>query len=496
MVRRALLLLALVLLATPGLAQPKGQGGRAARAPAPYELDRSTLALGEPLQLRITRALDSREAPLESLDLAPLQRDFELLERTLGRDSTQETLTLTLYARRTGRFELPTLGRPGRAPQVTVSEGSDGVPRVQWKLSLDPPEPLLRQPTTFTLEACDDGSLLWKRPTLAAPEGLLLRPLHETEIITTRDGQRCTAHRWHWALLPTASGELALALPVMEAGKFGRRLRFAPPALALRAQPLPAWLPHQAAVGPPGFVAEPLPPQAVLAQPLAWRLRVRGAYSAAALQELLDWQLREADERLGLQAYAPLIEPQPSTEAAPQYRVTLYLAPRAAAVLALPALQLPWYDPASGQLRQQALALAQIEVLDPQRRRWQLVAGVAAGVLAGGALAALLWHLLAWRLRRWRAARQVLRAPDVEALCAVLRGFGRRRGEAAAPTLGSWQQRMVQRLDLPGLAALVQALEQARFGPAGAAAADLPALARQASLCLRAARRMPPARQR
>jgi len=480
--------LALLLVLGLSLASAAAPARSAKARPAPYELDRETLALGEPLQLRLTRALASREPPLDSLDLAPLQRDFEILERTVGRDSARETLTLMLYARHAGRIELPTLGRPGRAQRVTVTEGSDSVPRVRWLLSLDPPEPLLRQPLTFTLEACDDGTLLWKRPSLPAVEGLLLRPLHETEIITTRDGQRCTAHRWHWALLPTATGALTLPLPVMEAGKFGRRLRFAPPALALRAQALPAWLPAQAAVGQPEFVAEPLPAQAVLEQPLAWRLRVQGAYSAAALQELLVAQLRAADARLGLHVYAPLIEPQASVAAAPQYRVTLYLLPRERATLALPALQLPWYDPASGQLRQQRLAAARVEVVDPRRQRWLSAAIVAAVVLAATALGAMAWRLGAWRLRRGQASRRLSRAPSLEALCAELQAYGGQRGERPAPTLRAWQQRMGQRFETPGLAELVLALEQARFG-GPASAVELPALARQARRCLRAARR-------
>lgn len=482
MVSLLLRLAVLLALGLPLWAAPKGR-------PMPYELDRSTLALGEPLQLRITRHLDSREAPLESLDLAPLLRDFELLERALGRDSTAETLTLTLYARRTGRIDLPTLGRPGRAPRVTVTEGSDSVPRVRWQISVDPPEPLLRQPVAFTLEACDDGTLLWKRPALAAPEGLLLWPLHETEIITTREGQRCTAHRWHWALLPTASGALSLPLPVLEAGKFGRRLRFFPPPLQLRVAPLPAWLPAQAAVGAPEFVAEALPAQALLGQPLAWRLRVRGAYSAAALQDLLAAQLDAADERLGLQAYAPQVETLPSTEAAPQYRITLYLLPRAAGTLMLPALQLPWYDPTSGQLQPQMLAAVRLEVLDARRALWLRVAAAVAAAAAGLVLAAVLWRLLAWRWQRWRAARRVMRAPDVQALGLELRRFGRRRGETPAATLGEWQQRMLTRFDMPGLPALVQAVERARFGAAGAAV-DLAALARQSRSCLRKARRL------
>lgn len=463
---------------------------RASPRPAPMALDRNHIALGESLQLRLTRALKPGLPALESLDLAPLQRDFEVLERTLGRDGAQETLTLTLYPRRSGRFDLPTLGLPGRALRVTVSEGSERVSRVQWQLSVDPPEPLLRQSATLTLEACDDGSLLWKRPALPSVEGLLLRPLYETEIITTRDGQRCTAHRWHWALLPTASGSYTLPLPVLEAGKFGARLRFAVPALDLRVQPLPAWLPPEAAVGRPELSAEPLPAQAAIAEPLAWRLRVTGGYSAAALQRLLAAQLHTADPRLDLERYAPQIEAQTGEGAAPVHRVTLYLVPRERAVLELPALQLPWYDPSSGLLQQQGLPAAHLEVVDPQRQRLLRVALGIAAVLVALALGGWLWPGLAWRFWRRQVLRRVQRAPDVEALGAALLAFGPRRGAAPAATLREWQQRMAPHGDAQALAALVQALEQARFGADGVAP-DEAALRQRALVCLRRARRVP-----
>ena len=481
---RALLLACLLIL--PGL---PATAAVTRKPPPPYELDRTTLALGEPLQLRLTRALASSEPPLEALDLAPLQRDFELLERTLGRDAVQETLTLTLYPRRAGRFELPTLGRAGRAPRVTVTDGSDAVSRVQWKLSLEPPEPLLRQSVTFTLEACDDGALLWKRPTLQAGEGLLLRALNETEIVTSRDGQRCTAHRWHWALLPTATGELTLPLPVLEAGKFGQRLRFhlPPLSLSLRAAPLPAWLPDEAAVGAPEFRAAPLPAQASIGQPLAWRLQVRGGWSVPALQQLLAQQLREAPAPLGLATYAPQIEPLPAADdPLPRYRVTLYLVPSARGTFALPALQLPWYDPESGLLRQAQLDAATLEVSDPLRARWLAWSAATVALLLVAAGLAALWRWQGWRWQRRVALRRVRRAADAEALHRAVLAFSLQRGQAPAATLRSWQERMAQQCRNLAAEELVGLLEQQRYG--AAAEQDLAALRALAVDGLRGAR--------
>lgn len=429
---------------------------------APYEVDRSSIGLGEPLQLRLTREWPPGAAEPAPLDLGALERDFEILERTVGRDSRHETLTLTLYARRTGRFVLAVPGVTGRAPQIMVSEGSERIPRVHWKLSLDPATPQMRQPTTFTLEACDDGTLLWKRPVIPAAEGVLLRPLNETEIITTREGQRCTAHRWHWSLLPTATGPLQLPLPVVEAGKFGTRLRFAPPALAFEAQPLPAWLPAEVAVGQPEFSAEPLPAQLALNQPQPWRLRVVGAYSAAALQQLLALQLRGSDARLGLGSYAPQIESMPSMQAAAQWRITLYLRPLERGRFDLPALQWPWYETATGQVRHAVLAPASVEVVDLGRERWMRVAMWLPAVAMAALLAVLAGWMVRWRLQRRRLRRAVQQAATISALRHALLAHG--CGDAPVLTLQAWQQTVAARWRSQGLEALVQTLDQASYG--------------------------------
>ncbi len=431
---------------------------------APYELDRQTLALGEPLSLRITRATGAADTPLEALDLAPLRRDFDLRERTLGSDGLQENLLLTLYPRRLGRIELPTLGRPGRALSVTVTDGSDTVPRVHWKISIDPDQPLVRQASTFTLEACDDGMLLWKRPSLPSSEGLLLRPLGETEIITQRDGQRCTAHRWHWALLPTAAGQAAVHLPVMEASKFGNRLRFAPPTLTVTAQALPAWLPTEAAVGKPEVLVEPLPAQAVLNQPLAWRLRVTGSYSAQALQTLLSLQIRQNGDQPELAAYAPRVETQSTMTPAPQYLVTLYLLPRARGTWQVPELQLPWYDPQSGSLQQVRIPGTRIEVIDPIRQRWLVTGAVLAGLVAATSMLAWLWKTMGWRLHRRRVRKRLAQSSTPEALCQALRAFRLLRDAEPAATLRTWQTRMLAQYTSSGLDALVETLERSRYG--------------------------------
>ena len=444
----------------------------------PFELDRQTLALGEALTLRISRALSDPSAPLDTLDLRPLQQDFDLLERTLGRDDSQENLLLTLYPRRIGRLTLPTLGQAGQAGQagqmgkaasgavtVTVTEGSDSVPKVFWKISLDPAEPLARQASTLTLEACDDGSLLWQRPTLPAAQGLLVRPVNETEIITQRNGERCTAHRWHWAVLPTAAGPASVKVPVMQASKFGNRLRFTPPTLAVTTQALPDWVPDEVAVGKPDISADPLPAQAVLNQPLAWRLRITGNYSAQDLQTLLRLQFQSSNDD-ALTAYAPRIERQASQTLDTQHLVTVYLLPHARGPWQVPALQLPWFDPKTAQLQQIRIEGGQLEVIDPVRQRWLWAMAALAGVGAAIGLGFWLWRRLRWRWRRHITLKKLRQCHTPEALCQTLLPFAWQGHAQPAPTLRTWQTHMQQQCQSVGLDELVGTLERCRFSQA------------------------------
>lgn len=431
---------------------------------ASYRIDRSTLALGEPLILTVTRSLSLPSASLDALDLSGLAHDFEIQGRTLGRDSQQEDLVLTLYPRHVGRITLPSFGLDGRPPLVTVTDTSSTMPRVRFRVSVDPEEPLVRQASDLTIEACDDGTLQWKRPILSTTQGMTLRPINETEIITQRDGQRCTAHRWHWAATPTAVGRSALTLPTLEAGKFGTRLRFEPPAFEFHARPLPEWLPSEATVDAPEIVAEPLPQEAVIDRPIAWRVRVTGGYSTSALQALLALQMPPASDVATVAAYAPRVEPVPSLTVAPQHQVTLYLLPHQRGMWVVPDLWLPWYDPKTGQVERVHIPGSQIDVIDPIRQRWLMAGGLGAGLVLAFLGAVGLWKVAGWRFRRRQTLRKVICAQTPAEISMALRGFKLHRGDAPAATLRAWQFRIENQCTSQKLDALVDALERTRFG--------------------------------
>jgi hypothetical protein len=446
-------------------------GGAAHAASLSAQLDRSAVALGEPLSLTVqARGLD-----LDALDLAPLDARFEVFARTRNRGSDSETLVLTLYPRLAGALPVPPLQldtRHTRALPLTVSDGSEAVPRVTANWVLEPSRPRVNQPARLSLSICDDGSLQWQRPQLPTHAGRVVRALGEEAGEGERAGEACTLQRFHWALLATREGAATLAVPMLDASRFGQRLRFPGPSLDFEAAPLPAWLPAHVPPVAPRIQADPLPARWPLQRPLSWRFEVAGGYSAEGLKALLDLQLRESP---ALGVYPPLIEavaPDDVNSPLSRYAVTLFLQPRASGEVKLPTLNLPWYDPVRGQLAGTVLAGKTLTVFDP---RWQLAARGAGGLAGALLLAGLVWQvrrMARWRLARHRGLRAIRQARDLAGLAQAVRQFSL-TGQPAAPSLGEWQRRLAQEAAGCDVADAVRQLEHQTFGLASPASAEL-----------------------
>jgi hypothetical protein len=427
-------------------------------APA-YQVDKRGIALGEAVNL----TLNARPGTLEGLDLAPLRRNFEIRDQTLNHAAAGDSLGMTLYPLRAGHLSLALPGLAGRAPTVEVTDGSDRVPKVRFAVESAPAQPHVRQPFRLTVEACDDGGLLWKRPLLASRTGLAVRVLDEQQIDVTRDGARCTAHRWRWAVTPTAAGPAELTLPMLEAGKFGQPLRFPPPPAQFDVLPVPAWLPAEAAVGPVTVEGAALPASWPVDRPLAWRFTIVGGYSPSAVKTLLTTQLAGHP---GFAHYSPVVEPVAADDgvAAPAYAVTVYVLPDKRGPLAFPRLAWPWFDPASGQMRRTELAGGRpvVTIFDPARQ-WLIRGGLGLVGLVILAFAAR----AGYRAFRWRRARrQGLARIDAAAtpgqLAAALRAFRLVPDAEPAPTLGVWLAEMGS--GAPGVAPAVARLEGICYG--------------------------------
>jgi hypothetical protein len=440
------------------------------------EADKRELVLGEAATVTIRGPVNS----LDALDIVPLNRDFEIRSRSLSRGEADEVLTLVLYPLHAGMIALPVLeSKAGRtlALKLNVLEESEALPRIRWRAAFEPAVPKVREPLHFVLEACDDGSLEWKRPLLRTLAGLHLRDLGEEQTEVERDGVTCTAHRWHWALQALSPGMHNLPLPMIEAGKFGQNLRYVPPVAAFNASPIPAWLPEEAAIGRPRIQAPLLPREWPLQRPLARRIEVDGGYSPTAIKQLLNMKLAAHP---AFSAYPPAVEILPQdSPGSPNIRlaVTLYVVPHATGELAFPELVFPYLDPASGRLETLRLAGGQVEIFNPLHAKlWR----------AGGFLLALLVLVVAGgRLKKainWRRARRqglsaVVHANDLATLNHGVRSFSLVPGSNAAPTLGAWQERMEDEARCEECGVLVARLQQACYGPANATLEDIRNLA-------------------
>ena len=433
-------------------------------------LDKSTMALGEP----VTLTLRSRDADLDKLDTAPLDAAFDVFSRTRSQDAEGDTLVLTLYPRRAGALSVPALsieGRRGTALPLTVADGSGTVPRVTANWTLAPAEPRVNEPARLTLSICDDGSLQWQRPGLPTHIGRVVRALGEDEGEGMQGGEPCTLHRYYWALLATRSATATVAVPMLDASRFGERLRFPGAELSYRALALPVWLPAHVPLVAPLVNAGPLPARWPLQRPLAWRIDVTGGYSEDDLQALLDLQLRDSP---ALGVYPPLIE----TEAMDavdsplsRYRITLYLQPRVDGRVLVPAFRLPWYDAGRGRLASIAIPGKALDVFDP---RWRLARQVTAAGAAALLLVAAGWRvrrMVRWRLARRRGLHAIRAAVDWDSLAHAVRRFSL-TGQSEAPSLGAWQRRMQQETGRCVDDRLVAALEARCYGQTSSTEVD------------------------
>ena len=435
------------------------------------QLDKPAIALGEPVVL----TLKANGLSLDEFDVTPLTANFDVFARTLSRDADSETLNLTLYPRAAGTLNVPplqvqTLHTPVLA--LKVADGSETLPRVTATWTLAPAAPWVNQPVRLTLAICDDGSLLWQRPRLPTSTGRLVRALGEEEGEGQRGDETCTLHQYHWSLIATQSGTASLAVPMLDATRFGQRLRFPAPVAHYQAQALPAWLPNAVPPVAPQVLTESLPSHWPLNRPLGWRFQVTGGYSAEGLKSLLELQLRESPE---LGVYPSLIEAMSMDDTASpltRYDVTLYFQPRKSGQLQLPGLRLPWYDPARGQLENIEIKAAPLSVFDP---RWklggQILGGIAALLLLGGCA----WQarrMLRWRLARRRGLRRIAEANTVEALAQAIRQYSL-SGRTEALTLGEWASGLQQEVVACDVAEAIDRLERQRYGQAAFTLAQL-----------------------
>lgn len=429
-----------------------------------WQIDRAQIALGEPVLLTLTQPL--RSAPsLENLDLtAALGADFEIHSRTFGRDAQREELRLELYPLHDGMLPLHLPGKPQGPAQIEVSHGSATAPEVELRIFAEPAQWIMRQPVRLTIEACAAGTLVWQAPQLASHTGLAAVYLGEEQVNRERNGVPCNAQRWHWSVTPMVAGPQSIVPGMLQAGSYGKILRYPAPGLRLDAQPVPLWLPQGIAVGMPAFAThaqqmQQTPPQ--VGQPWEWRWQIEGAYSLQTLRALLREALKDRPE---WSRFAPDVRPLARTGARPLWEVRLFGVPATRGKFDLPAFGLPWYDAEAQALRYLPVSGASLTAADPMRERLLLIGQASLAVLLAAAAGALLWRRIRWRLVRRRMMHAVSKSRDLPELQHHLLGLAVSKERAAGRTLDDWAASLQAEWKAEGLAQWLAQFHRARFG--------------------------------
>jgi hypothetical protein len=427
------------------------------------EASRRVLALGEPVKLFVT----GLPGTLDAIDTRPLLQDFAIRGKDLSLGKHDSMLTLTLYPLHTGRIRASfAIGHPPltRSVELKVLDGSTEIPKVRIRTDLEPRNPLVRQIARFTVEACDDGGLRWKRPLLPTMEGAQLRPLGESQVQAESGGISCTAHRWYWALTPTTSGRIEVPLPMLEAELLGQQLRFPAPQMLFDVSAIPTWLSNETAIGEPSIRDEPLPSTWPLQRPLAITMEIEGGYSPEGLRHLLALQLGR-DSAWSI--YPPLIEalkPKDRNTPTPRYALTLYALPATTGELAFPNLVFPYLDPATGDMESIQLAGSKVDIFNPMHKTvWKVLEGLVGAILLAAAGRRLKWSI-DWRRARRRGVARVAKASNLKTLAEAVRSFSLCLNSIPATTLGQWRERMAEDATGTGLDQLVSHIEQACYG--------------------------------
>lgn len=400
MVKSVIITLLLTLASTPA----------AARLSA--TLDKKATTFGEPVQLRIVANAD-----LATLDTDPLKKDFEVFSSAVSggtqNGKVQSVLEATLYPLRAGKLTLPALALGNaRLQPLTLEVQPANVSLRAW---VSPETPMAREPATLHLEIRDEGDLTWNAPTQIDAPNVHLGAQAESTREALHDGAPVRLREYRWPLLALKSGSTSVTFPILDAYKFGQRLRYPVTAVTFRTLPAPAYLPLYLPIGQPAVRAAPLPQEIFLGRPASRVLDIiaPGLSAEGALKSL------QFDPPRGMRLYAPSVA-SIKIDGQEGLRVTLSFVAEETGVSAFPAIKLPYFDPKTQRIETLTIPAAHLTVRDPLREKI-----IAAGFILLAVLCLTWLGIKAWPwLMRLRAKRAWLArldaASDVAALYRVL----------------------------------------------------------------------------
>lgn len=338
-------------------------------------------------------------------------------------------------------------------------------PSVQFRTSLTPLQPMLRQEAHLVLEVVDEGVLRWQAPGEIIAPGFSVRRLAETQREELLEGVRYIITRYSWAVMPLRPGNLRITFPEMEASRFGERLRYAIVPKLVEVAPLPSYLPVQMHVGELKLSAQPLSAEITVGRPLNWTLQLTGSgISREGIAKSLHKLIRpNASKAATLELYPASFNLKEGVNhnnpLEQTLEITLPFQARQAGEHVLPELRLPYFNPASGLIEMATLSEQRIQVTDPFWHK--LTFG---GLMLTVMLAVLL--LMRYGLERWQQRK--LRQQWLGGLAAA-RDARQLRHALLAPgsgqTLRQWlRDREAKQGKHSELSGLIQQLEQNNFG--------------------------------
>ena len=463
----------------------------AATAALSVKVDKKTIVLGEPLIVQL-QAEVVRE-PLSTINLDKLKKDFKVFaissstqqKKIKGRNISTETMTLTLYPLRTGKLALPALSyskKSSKPLQVSVLESSSKTSQVKFKTALDAAQPQVRLASTLSLEIHDDGSLQWTVPRELTVANAYQRKLAESQREETIEGIRYTVHHYAWAIMPLKEGSMTVEFAMLEAYKFGTRLRYPVAPLRFTAAAVPAYLPVHVPIGKPLVSMQALPQELAVDRPVNWSFTVQSAgVSSEGLGKLLS-SIRSTDTLRFYPLQISIVDNGRPITAVQTLLVTLPFVPLRTGKLQLPEINLPYYDPASARVESVLLEGKAIEVYSPWWRTVRIIFlvifALALGVFAG--------LCLYKKIRRVRKNRKVLiaiaGAKNAMALQHALLDF---RYGMQYQTLQQWlQQLKLEYVVDENLNSLVRNLLDKKYG-ANDGVEDVSGLANEAARMLK-----------
>ena len=362
-----------------------------AHAALEVKIDKTRSQLGEPLVLQISSSED-----LSALDLSPLSGHFELASQTLNRVSNQGRdkylLETTLYPLRSGVLVIPSLAlgtQRSRALSIRVTPAN-----VLIRAWFPPDMPMAREATILHLEIRDDGSVSWDTQIQIDAPYTMIRTLPEAIRDETRDGIKHKVHHLRWQILPLKEGSVTVRFGMLDAHRYGQRLRYPVGNVSLRVRPTPAYLPLRLPIGRVYVRSDPRPRHVNANKLQTWNMYVQApGLSAEGLQSLLQYNVPA-----GVVFYPPNIT-SVMLGADEYLRLSLsFKADRSARMF--PEIRLPYFDVRTQRIETITLPASQLHVRDLARERllaWGIV------IMALCLLIIVFWK--SWQYRQRRATK-------------------------------------------------------------------------------------------